>query len=53
MLVKRVIATCALVAAMSVAAMAAIERGIIIREAIIYVAPDRHVSQAVECWPRT
>ena len=31
---------CALVLAMSVAGMAAIERGVIIREAIIYVAPD-------------
>jgi outer membrane protein assembly factor BamD (BamD/ComL family) len=37
---KHVIATCAFVLAMSVAGMAAIERGIIIREAIIYVAPD-------------
>ena len=40
MLVKRVIATCALVAAMSIGCMAAIERGIIIREGIIYVSPD-------------
>jgi hypothetical protein len=39
-LVKRVIATCALVAAMSIGCMAAIERGIIIREGIIYVSPD-------------
>jgi outer membrane protein assembly factor BamD (BamD/ComL family) len=37
---KRVIAACAFVLAMSVAGMAAIERGIIIREGIIYVAPD-------------
>lgn len=39
-MVKRVIATCALVAAMSIGCMAAIERGIIIREGIIYVSPD-------------
>jgi hypothetical protein len=39
-LVKRVIATCALVSAMSIACLAAVERGIIIREGIIYVAPD-------------
>jgi hypothetical protein len=39
-LVKRVIATCVLVSAMSIACMAAIERGIIIREGIIYVSPD-------------
>jgi len=37
---KHVITACAFVLAMSVAGMAAIERGIIIREAIIYVAPD-------------
>ena len=37
---KHVIAACAFVLAMSVAGMAAIERGIIIREGIIYVAPD-------------
>jgi len=39
-LVKRVVATCALVSAMSIACTAAIERGIIIREGIIYVSPD-------------
>jgi hypothetical protein len=39
-LLKRVIATCALVSAMSIACLAAIERGIIIREGIIYVSPD-------------
>ncbi len=37
---KHVITACAFVLAMSVAGMAAIERGIIIREAIIYVSPD-------------
>ena len=40
MLVRRTVAVCALVSAMSMACMAAIERGIIIREGIIYVAPD-------------
>ena len=40
MLVKRVVAVCALVSAMPIACMAALERGIIIREGIIYVAPD-------------
>lgn len=40
MFLKRVIAVCIVVAAMPVAGMAAIERGVIIREAIIYVAPD-------------
>lgn len=40
MFLKRVIAFCIVVAAMPVAGMAAIERGVIIREAIIYVAPD-------------
>jgi outer membrane protein assembly factor BamD (BamD/ComL family) len=39
-LVKRFIAVIALVLASSAAAMAAVERGIIIREAVIYVAPD-------------
>jgi len=39
-LVKRVVAVCALVSAMPIACMAALERGIIIREGIIYVAPD-------------
>ena len=39
-LVKRWVAVCALVVAMSIAGMAAIERGIIIREGTIYVAPD-------------
>lgn len=37
---KRAFTVFALVLAMSMAAMAAVERGIIIREAIIYVAPD-------------
>jgi uncharacterized protein YcfJ len=37
---RRAVVVCAVVAALSIAAMAAIERGIIIREAIIYVAPD-------------
>ena len=40
MFVKRTSAVCALIAAMSVAGMAAIDRGIIIREGIIYVSPD-------------
>ena len=40
MLVKRAFTVCALVFAMSIACMAAIERGIIIREGIIYVSPD-------------
>ena len=40
MLVNRYLFVCALVAAMSTGAMAAIERGVIIREAIIYVSPD-------------
>lgn len=40
MLVKRAFTVFALVLAMSMAVMAAVERGIIIREAIIYVAPD-------------
>jgi hypothetical protein len=40
LLSSRVIAVCVFVFAMSVAGMAAIERGIIIREGIIYVAPD-------------
>ncbi len=40
MSLKHVSAACAFVLAMSVAGMAAIERGIIIREGIIYVAPD-------------
>ena len=40
MFVKRAVAMCALVAAMSSACLAAIERGIIIREGIIYVSPD-------------
>jgi outer membrane protein assembly factor BamD (BamD/ComL family) len=39
-LVKRGFAVCALVFAMSIAGMAAVERGIIIREGTIYVAPD-------------
>ena len=37
---KRMIAVCALVSGLSAGAFAAIERGIIIREANIYVAPD-------------
>jgi outer membrane protein assembly factor BamD (BamD/ComL family) len=37
---KRTAAVCALVVAMSIACVAAIERGIIIREGIIYVSPD-------------
>lgn len=40
MFLKRVVAMCTVVAAMSVAGMAAIERGVVIREATIYVAPD-------------
>ena len=40
MLVKRAVAVCALVSAMSIACMAALERGIIIREGTIYVAPE-------------
>lgn len=40
MFLKRVVAVCTVVAAMSVAGMAAIERGVVIREATIYVAPD-------------
>ena len=39
-MVKRGFAVCALVFAMSIAGMAAVERGIIIREGTIYVAPD-------------
>jgi outer membrane protein assembly factor BamD (BamD/ComL family) len=37
---KRFVEICVLVSMLSIAGMAAIERGIIIREAIIYVAPD-------------
>ena len=40
MFLRRAVVVCAVAAALSIAAMAAIERGIIIREAIIYVAPD-------------
>ncbi len=40
MFAKRTAAVCALVVAMSIACVAAIERGIIIREGIIYVSPD-------------
>lgn len=40
MSVRQLIAVCALVAAVPVVAMAAVERGIIIREAVIYIAPD-------------
>jgi hypothetical protein len=39
-LVNRLLLVCALLPAMAVGAMAAIERGVIIREATIYVAPD-------------
>jgi len=38
--VKRAIVILALISAISAATMAAIERGVIIREAVIYVAPD-------------
>ena len=40
MLVRRAVAVCAMVSAMSIAGMAAIERGIIVREGTIYVAPE-------------
>ena len=40
MFIRRVTATCVVVSAMSMACMAAIERGIIIREGIIFVSPD-------------
>jgi hypothetical protein len=39
-LVNRFLVVCGLVAAMPIGAMAAIERGVIIREAVIYVSPD-------------
>ena len=40
MLVNRILFACAMLSAMPIGAMAAIERGVIIREATIYVAPD-------------
>lgn len=40
MLAKRLFAVSVFVCAMSAAALAAIERGVIVREAVIYVAPD-------------
>lgn len=40
MLVKRVLSLIALASALSCFAVAAVERGVIIREAVIYIAPD-------------
>lgn len=40
MLLNRLLLVCVLAAAMPVGTMAALERGVIIREAVIYVAPD-------------
>lgn len=40
MLVNRILLACAMVSVMPIGAMAAVERGVIIREATIYVAPD-------------
>ncbi len=43
--VKRLLAVTVLLSVMSAAAMAAVDRGVIIREAVIYVAPDASSSK--------